>query len=119
MKNLEIYEDFLFEKKNRNVIEDYVQGTYNKEKPGAGSNHLYIQKVSNNPNLCTLRNYNTDLLYQNLEGDFFYNQTKYSATTSKIQTYIKIELGDVDYIKTDEDGIKKAIDADIESEGKK
>jgi len=105
MKTLK-YDEFLFESmKNEDVIIAYVNGATK-----ASSKHLYIEKASKDT--YGLKNYGTWLLYKTKEGDWLLNTKKYSVTTSKIQNYIKRNLTGINYIETDDEGIKTAIDID-------
>lgn len=66
---------------NRTVIEKYFSGYDSIES------HTGNLLVSNDGK--RLMNYSTCLVERSLEHGYIYNATKYSVTTSKIQTYIK------------------------------
>jgi hypothetical protein len=70
---------------NQSVIAAYVNGT------GAGveshTGNLWVTATGDR-----LMNYSTCLI-ERVNGKFIVNETKYSVTTSKIQTYIYREMG--------------------------
>jgi hypothetical protein len=79
---ISLNEQYLTEKKNTDVIEDFLAG-----KKASSTKHLYIRPTKNG---LTLVNYSTVLVYKpHVENVYYMNKDKYSVTTSKIQSYIR------------------------------
>lgn len=66
--------------RNNDFIEYFLNGGRDQKK----CNNLYIEDNK-------LFNYNTILL-EEVENEIYFNTTKYSKSTSRIQTYIRQEL---------------------------
>ena len=72
--------------KNEKVIENFIGQIYNDSKSGTGN--LYTTNDNNK-----LVNYSTTIAkFDHNNKKLYVNVTKYSVTTSKIQTYLKREL---------------------------
>jgi hypothetical protein len=95
----------LTEATNTEVIDMFIGDTFPKDKkPTWGTPNLKISKEKNG---WSLMNYTTPIVFRSDSGKILFNTDKYSVTTSKIQNYIKMNIGD--HTKVDEDGIRKAI----------
>lgn len=96
MDRLVVYQLEFFDKKamnkesksNEDVIRMFLEDSFPKDKrPVWGTDNL---KISKRPNGWSLVNYSTPILYRaDGESAVYFNTTKYSVTTSKIQSYIK------------------------------
>jgi hypothetical protein len=74
--------------------------------PNWGTKNLKINKEVNG---WSMVNYETPILYRYKSGKIYLNVDKYSSTTTVLQNVMKSELSGMDYITTDENGIRKAI----------
>lgn len=70
---------------NRQVINAFVSGKSGKSSNG----NLYVSWDGKR-----LFNYETCIAQRLSDGTFVVNSTKYSVTTSKIQTYVRYTLGE-------------------------
>lgn len=107
VKNLDVIKMFI----NDNFPHDKEEAAdmgIKKWKPEWGTPNLKISKQSNG---WALVNYSTPILFRKNTGEVLFNTTKYSVTTSKIQTNIRDALkhANVKFKETDEAGIKKEI----------
>lgn len=72
---------------NQQLIEKFAMGNA-EHGDQSHTGNLWVT-----PNEDKLMNYGTCLVHR-VKGHFIFNETKYSSTTSKIQSYIRRELGE-------------------------
>lgn len=98
---------------NAQVIDMFVNDSFPKDKkPVWGTENLRITKEDNG---WSLVNYYTPIMYRANDGTMYFNTDKYSVTTSKIQNYIRAQVGGSAQ-EVDEAGIRAAIEAHVEAE---
>jgi hypothetical protein len=103
------------EAKHEDVISMYLKSEFPTDKLSVcpKSSNLRITKMPNGN--WALINYATPMLYRNAEGKLFLNTTKYSQSTSAIQSQINRTIGDMnleygkDVIEVKEEQIAKEI----------
>jgi hypothetical protein len=103
----------LLETSNRDVIKAFMEDSFPKNRnPSLRTENLRIRQDGRSA-LWGIQNYSTWLVVRNFDGTLYFNSQRYSATTSKIQTYIRAEAvyQGLNMIETDEDGIRKILDA--------
>lgn len=59
---------------------------------GKVANTVNVRSFERYDGTLVLENYNTILVQKTQDGGYIFNETKYSPTTSKIQTYIRCEM---------------------------
>lgn len=74
---------------NQEVINAFVNGVNNIQ---SYNGNLYVSWDGNR-----LINYSTCIAQRNEDGTFTVNSTKYSVTTSKLQTYVRDTIGKGNY----------------------
>lgn len=93
--------------RNAEVIDMFVNDSFPKDKrPVWGSANLKITKEDNG---WSLVNYYTPIMYRSNDGTLYFNTDHYSVTTSKIQNYIRRQVGGSSQ-EVNEQGIRSAID---------
>lgn len=100
----------LNETANQDVIKMFLEDSFPKNKRDVwGTTNVKIRKE--NQNDWSLVNYSTPILFRHAES-VWYNGTRYSVTTSKIQSQIRGLAGQlgIDLVETDGNGIKDAIE---------
>jgi hypothetical protein len=108
-EHISINEEYLTEKKNTDVIKDFLAG-----KSASSTKHLYIRTTKNGR---TLVNYSTVLVYKpEIEDVYYMNKRKYSVTTSKIQTYIRGILSGENVKEMDHSELQEVMSASEEKE---
>ena len=70
---------------------DVVRAFFSNKVAKSSNSNLRVEV--GHDNTLRLRNYNTTLLQKNADGTIIYNNTRYSVSTSRIQSYIRRELG--------------------------
>jgi hypothetical protein len=73
---------------------DFGYGPRSRHSKSWGSDNLKITEV---PNGWALVNYQTPLAFRDNNGKVFVDNTRYSVSTSKIQTYLRSALADIPY----------------------
>jgi molybdopterin converting factor small subunit len=80
---------FIFATQNTEVVQKFITDSFPKDKGDTwGTANIKIVKTANG---WGLMNYATWMLFRTEDGTVYYNPTKYSRTTSKLQSDIKYQ----------------------------
>lgn len=97
--------------RNETVIQMFIDDSFPKDKrPVWGTANLKISKMGPG---WALVNYATPIMYRSSTGELFFNTTRYSVTTSRIQNMIRSYSAGASEV--DESGIRSAISEDSSS----